>query len=64
MLQEQVHKENRLRRLRERVTEAEQEGKYQEAKERLSKEEARAREVRDRVGMQAQEIKKRLMNFR
>ena len=63
MLQEQVHKENKLRKLREKFTGV-NEGKYKEAQQRFTSEQDQCMHVRERVLNQIHEMRSRLVNFR
>ena len=56
-------KENKLRKLRGRVSELEND-RYTEALHKLEKEESKCMEVRDRVLSQIHDIRSRLLNFR
>ena len=56
-------KENKLRKLRGRVSELGND-RYPEALHKLEKEESKCMEVRDRVLSQIHDIRSRLVNFR
>jgi predicted nuclease with TOPRIM domain len=63
LLQDQVLKENKIRKLRGRVSEIDTD-RYPEALNKLEKEESKCMEVRDRVLSQIHDIRSRLVNFR